>query len=188
MQLDMDQPTTKHDLVMAVWEGLDCVSVGAHELKQIQRAVAQRFGAGAVDSPAALARILADEGALLRHPEILECDAQWRARRLSEPVANQLSFGSLSEAAQSMVELERLRRELAKNGDTGALRELRDAIAQHRRACLLIAESPVITQAERAEASEIVGWLDVWLRTPELFADWLELRRAAPEFRAQFEQ
>ena len=186
-QVDMDQPATKHDLIMAVWEGLDCASVGARELKQIQRAVGQRFGAGAVDSPAALARMLADEGALLRHPEILECDARWRARRLSEPAAIQLSFGSLSEAAQSMVELERLRRELSKSGDARVLRELRDAIGQHRGACLLIVESPVLTQAERAEASEIVSWFDVWLRTPELFTDWLELRRAAPEFRERFE-
>jgi len=172
---------------MTVWEGLDCVSVGSPELKQIQRAVAQHFGTGAVDSPATLARVLADEGAILRHPEILECDAQWRAKRLSESTVSQLSFAGLTEAAQSMIELERLRRERSRSGDAHALREMRDAIIQCRQACLLIAGSPVLTEIERAEASEIVNWFDVWLRTPELFADWLELRRVSPEFLERFE-
>ena len=69
---------TKNDFVVSVWEALDCESVGSRELEQIQREVAGRFGDAPTDSPAAIARMLADEGACLRHPEVLECDSQWR--------------------------------------------------------------------------------------------------------------
>ena len=32
----------------------------------------------------------------------------------------------------------------------------------------------------RAEQAEIAEWLKVWIQTPILFADWLELRRRSP--------
>lgn len=70
---------TKRDLMIEVWERLDCESVGARELEAVIEAVSARFGEGAVESPARVARVLADEGAELRHSEILEADARWRA-------------------------------------------------------------------------------------------------------------
>ena len=76
---DRSKARTKAELIIEVWEHLDCESVGAKELEAIQRAVRDRFGAGAVASPASIARTLADEGAVLRHPEVIECDASWRA-------------------------------------------------------------------------------------------------------------
>ena len=182
-----EQPGTKRDLVIAVWESLDCETVGAKELERIQREVAKRFGEGAVESPAALARTLADEGALLRHPEVLECDAKWRQRKLSQPAVQiELELSTLSTAAASLGELENRRRELAQAQDENRLRELREAALKHKQDRLVIARSLVLSELERAEAKEIVGWLDVWLRTPELFAEWLELRRLSPEFRRRF--
>ena len=185
--MDKDQLSTRRDLMLAVWERLDCESVGAQELEKIQRVVAARFGDGAVESPASLARILADEGAVLRHPEVLESDAKWREGKLSQATAQAvLEFSTLSEAAKSINELEGLRRELANAGDSKRLREVRDTVLRNKRDRLLIAGSSVLSETERAEAKEIAGWLEVWLRTPELFADWLELRRASPEFRDRF--
>lgn len=182
-----EQPATKRDLAIAVWESLDCETVGAKELERIQREVAERFGEGAVEGPAALARTLADEGALLRHPEVLECDAKWRQRKLSQPALQvELELSTLSAAAATMVELENRRRELTKADDKNRLRGLRDAAIKHKQDRLVIARSLVLSELERAEANEIAGWLDVWLRTPDLFAEWVELRRLSPEFRQRF--
>lgn len=179
--------TTKQELVLATWEALDCESVGAPELEQIQRAVAQHFGDGAVESPAALARIVADEGAHLRYPEVLEFDARWRERNLSESTAGKSSFATFAEAVESLRALENLRRELSNNQDQKRLRDLRDAVLKSKQDRALVAASVVLSEAERAEAKEIAGWLGVWLRTPELFADWLDLRRSSPQFRKRFE-
>src|SRR5437870_10289518 len=73
---------TRHELTIEVWVGMGRAAVGENELREIQRAIAKRFGEGAVDSPAAIARLLADEGAELRHPEVIEFDARWREMKI----------------------------------------------------------------------------------------------------------
>ena len=60
---------TKNDLMIEVWETLDCENVGAKEIIAIEKAVRERFGEAAVDSPMVIARLLADEGAELRSEE-----------------------------------------------------------------------------------------------------------------------
>ena len=72
------------DLIIEVWEALDCESVGARELKQIQQALQEKFGEGALESPAAIARTVADEGAVLRHPEVFDCDLKWRRQKMDK--------------------------------------------------------------------------------------------------------
>ena len=72
------------DLIIEVWEALDCESVGTRELEQIQNALREKFGEGAVTSPAAIARAVADEGAVLRHPEVFEFDLRWRKQKVDE--------------------------------------------------------------------------------------------------------
>jgi len=50
----------------------------------------------------------------------------------------------------------------------------------------LRAKSKIVAAGEREEAREISQWLMVWLQAPDLFSDWLELRRRSPEFRRKF--
>src|SRR5439155_18104860 len=83
-----DSARTRNELTIEVWVGLGRAAVGENELGEIQRAIAKRFGAGAVDSPAAIARLLADEGAELRHPEIIEFDARWREAQIAKDAAD----------------------------------------------------------------------------------------------------
>ena len=59
----MFEARNKTDLVIEVWEKLDCESVGAKEILAIEEVVLDRFGRSAVESPMVIARILADEGA-----------------------------------------------------------------------------------------------------------------------------
>src|SRR6185369_15678162 len=95
---------TKRDLIIEVWEFLDCESVGDAELQQIQQALRARFGEGATESPAAIARVVADEGAQLRYPEVFECDRKWREENLSRSTfAEELDFSNLSSAFTSVV-------------------------------------------------------------------------------------
>src|ERR671938_1393739 len=53
---------TKHDLMIEVWEHLDCETVGATELETIESVVRERFGEGAVESPDSVERLPADQG------------------------------------------------------------------------------------------------------------------------------
>ena len=181
------QALTKRDLIIEVWESLDCESVGARELAEIQRAVGARFGAGAVESPMSVARLLTDEGAVLRHPEVIECDASWREQNASGAThLDALNFSGLAECWAWMDELEAARLQLAESSDQPGLHRLREAVQELRQDCMLVADSVVAGESRRAEAVEVAEWLAVWLRQPEVFADWLDLRSRSADFNVRF--
>jgi hypothetical protein len=179
---------TKHDLIIEVWEALDCESVGARELEQIQQALSEKFGEGALASPAAIARTVADEGAVLRHPEVFECDFKWRKQIAEAANFQSLDFSCLSIAFESMVRVEEQRLKFQTEADAKGQAELRDTISAARKDEVLRARSKIIDEGQRQEAREISNWLAVWLQAPELFSDWLDLRRRSPEFQKKFSQ
>jgi hypothetical protein len=179
---------TKHDLMIEVWEHLDCESVGALELEEIERAVRERFGDGAVESPVAVARLLADEGAELRHAEVLELDAQHRAADPYEAMLrNVLKFSDFAQAAHSIRNLENLRRQLKRKKDETGLRRVREVALKGKQRAQMIARNPKVDERKRAEKAEIAEWFTVWLQTPEIFQDWLDLRQRSKDFRERFE-
>lgn len=176
---------TSTDLIIEVWEALDCESVGRNELEQIQQALRESFGEGAVVSPASIARTMADEGAALRHPEIFEADYDWRLQKLEQHnSALELNFGNLADAVSSFEKLEVKRHELGENA--GELKRMRERISAARQAALLDSRSKILSGQQREEAKEISEWLTVWLRSPGMFADWLDLRMRTSEFQSKF--
>ena len=178
---------TKHDLMIEVWEHLDCESVGAREVEAVMEAVRERFGEGGVESPARTARVLADEGAELRHAEVLEADARWRTGDPYEAMfRNVLKFATFDEAAASLKRLDNLRREFKRRNDRGGLRRVTETVLKGRQRAQMISRNPAVNEGKRAEKAEIAEWFAVWLRQPDIFDDWLVLRRRAPEFRRLF--
>ena len=174
----------KQELILEVWEALDCESVGGRELEQIQEVLQQRFGEGGQESPAAIARAVADEGAVLRHPEVLECDRVWRLRQLAlHPYEQQLNFSDFDKAIASFEVLREIQQGI---GDSNGLKGLRDVVSHARQDTLLLARSRILGTTERERAKEISQWLTVWIQSPQLFSDWLELRLRSPEFRNKF--
>ncbi len=174
------------ELAIEVWEALDCESVGARELEEIQQALLERFGAGGLMSPAAIARVVAEEGALLRHPEVFECDYKWRETNLGKRAfRNELEFSDLSTAFASVVKLEE--RRLQQYGSSAEdLGESREIVLAARDDSLLRSRSKITDQGQREQLKEISHWLTVWLQSPALFSDWLDLRRRSPDYLKRF--
>jgi len=178
---------TKRDLIIEVWEALDCESVGARELKQIQIVIEDRFGAGSMDSPASIARTVADEGAVLRHPEVLSLDTEWRERQLSTLISpDELNFSGLGEASASIKKLDTLRRKFETNSEQVQLVRLREMTLKLKQDALVVSRGKNVERQQRLEAGEIAQWLTVWLQSPDVFDDWLSLRQRSPEFLRQF--
>ena len=178
---------TKHELMIEVWEHLDCETVGASELEAIAEAVRGRFGEGAEESPAIVARLLADEGAELRHAEVLEADARWRAVDPYEAMfRNVLKFSTFEEAAASIKRLDNLRRQFGRKKDKEGLRRVQETVLKGKQRAQMIARNPSVNERKRAEKAEIAEWFTVWLQQPEIFDDWLGLRRRSPDFRERF--
>jgi|SRR5688572_23791352 hypothetical protein len=180
------QARTRQELIIEVWEALDCESVGERELLAIQDELRKTLGAGAVESPAAIARIVADEGAVLRHPEVLHCDTQWRTRSHALIPPQQLDFSSLPAAAASLKKIDELLLKAQAGSDEQRLREIREVAMQAGREAQLVARSRIVAEPDRKVAKEIVEWIRVWLQQPELFDDWLSLRQRSPEYRKKF--
>jgi hypothetical protein len=176
----------KREFIERVWHELEATSVGRLELKLIHDAIVQEFGVSH-PGPAAIARILADNGAQLRHPEILRADCEWRAGQLFELFApDELNFGSLEEAETSLSKLEDLRVEFETISDAAGLQQLRTIVLAYKRDLQMI-ELARLGEKSRA-AREIVLWLTVWLQDPGVFANWLDLRQNSPEFRRDFRE
>ena len=174
---------TKHQLILEVWKELQSESAGARELETIQRAIREVFGEGAVESPASIARTLADSGASLRHPEILDSDARWReGQSLERLFPEQLSFSNLAAASDSIDKLDGLRKQFEQEGNRIGLQRLRGLALELRRELQQVARSRAVGKRQRLEAKETAQWLIIWLQDPQIFSDWLSLRRRSPEF------
>jgi hypothetical protein len=187
MKKDEWKSRTKLDLMIEVWEKLDCESVGAEELEAVMLAVGARFGEGAVESPARTARVLADEGAELRHAEVLELDARWRtADPYDAMFRNVLKFSTFEEAAASLKRLDNLRREFKRRADREGERRVHETVMKGKQRAQMISRNPKVADGKRAEKAEIAEWFTVWLRQPDIFDDWLHLRRRSPDFRERF--
>jgi hypothetical protein len=179
------EPRSREQLIVAYWKELGRPPVGGRELSAIQAELNQRFGGNAINSPAAIARVLADEGAALRHPEVIECDVLWRAGQIRETEQRMPEVGgvlTLTQAEEWIGELEKLRiRE-----DPAEAQSVRSMAIEARERAKRHARRTTLSQRQRAEQNEIAEWLGVWIKTPGLFEDWLELRRRSPDFRRRF--
>jgi hypothetical protein len=179
------QARNKRELIVEVWEYLDCDSVGAHELAQIQDEMLRTFGAGAVDSPAAIARALVDEGAILRHPEVIAFDVHWRQSQMPPTAADEdLDLLNLAAAAEALIQ----QAQLWPAASESERERVREVVAMWGREAELLSASLVINEQQRRIAQEIRGWIGVWLQSSELFEDWLNLRQQTPEFLSMFEE
>ncbi len=161
---------TKEQFIVEVWEGLNKEVVGASELDLIEEAVVERFGSAI--SPASIARVLADYGARLGHPEILQADARWREKQALF-TAGDFEFTNLDSAIQLINKIEQLRQH------SENVERLRQAVRS------LKAELDSFA-ASKPLAAEVAQWLTVWLQNPQIFAEWLTLRQNTAEFRERF--
>jgi len=183
----MWQSRTKTDLIIEVWEKLDCESVGAAEISAIEESLLGHFGDGAVESPMIIARILADEGAELRHAEIMELDVQ---RRLESPYdamfRNILKFADFKQTLISIRRLENLRRKFTTENDREGLRLMRETAIKGKHRAQMIANNEKVSDEKRAEKQEIAEWFTIWLQNPEVFENWITLRQNSPDFIERF--
>jgi len=183
----MWEARTKNDLIIEVWEKLDCESVGSKEIEAIEIAVEDRFGASAVDSPMIIARLLADEGAELRHAEILELDVR---RRLESPYdamfRNVLKFSDFRQTLISIRRLENLRKKFASENDKEGLRLVRETALKGKNRAQMISKNEKVEEKKRAEKAEIAEWFTLWMQSPDVFENWILLRQNSKDFKEKF--
>ena len=181
------------EFIVKLWLELGRPPVDALILENVQRQLAKSSEDPAI-SPAEVARLLADEGAELRHPEIIESDVRWRellvnSRMDKFAAVEPLSSGArlnIQDAGVLISKMEKLRQEFERDTDNTQLQELRTLAAEARQRAEALGRNRKLDETVRSVQAEVAEWLKVWLQTPALFENWLELRRRSEEFRSKF--
>ena len=167
--------TGRDQFIVDWWSENGNETAGAAELDQVQQALVERFGVQGRESPAAIARTLADNGVRLKHPEVLEADVRWREQS-SLFTSEELNFTSIDAAIAFADKLAGLQQ--------GP--ELRSLVLQLKAELEWVAKSMRVPLADRLVALEVAHWLTIWLQNPPIFPEWLVLRRDSAEFRERF--
>ena len=169
----------REQLILQVWDEARQEAAGAAELALIQKALLEKFGAQGRESPASIARTLADHGVRLKHPDVFEADVRWREREMFAGFSyEELDFTTIQAALAWVEKLTVLPPEA----------ELRRFVLRIKTELELLAASKKISLREREVAGEVAHWLTVWLQNPPIFADWLSLRRESAEYRERFDR
>lgn len=169
---------TKKEAIENAWDELGSESVGARELEIIQRSLEQSLGRSAVESPAQIARTLADLGVTLRHPEVLNADLAWREAQVEVLFeSSEIDFARIESAISSMERVELRRIRFLELGDDDSVENLKEYVRELK---------GELVEGKTEVTEEAVQWLTIWLQNPEIFSDWLALRQKSPEFIRKF--
>ncbi|MFN2501186.1 MAG: hypothetical protein ABR530_04165 [Pyrinomonadaceae bacterium] len=172
----------KNDLIIEVWEKLDCEDVGTAEIEAIETVITDRFGSAAIDSPMRIASLLAKEGADLRHAEILGLFVERYSQRSYVPGLPELNdLNEFQAAADYLRKLDELSGKYSQDNNKEAFKLVRDT-ALHGKGIALKQSESASTELARRRNIEIAEWFTIWLQTPELFESWLSLRTKAKDF------
>jgi hypothetical protein len=164
------------DVILELWQDCQAESLGERELTSIQKSLTQKLGV--TESPARIARVLAEHQIRLRHPEILAADSRWREDQIDQvPDVRQFDFRTIESAISSMRQLETVRKRFVSERNETALEIV---VEQVRELKLEFARE----QTDLTD--ELVQWFVIWLQNPEIFGDWSELRQNSPEFLERF--
>jgi hypothetical protein len=161
--------------------------VGAVEIEAIETVVADQYGESAVDSPMVIARLLADEGAELRHPEIMKLYVEQASDRPYDgALRNIVRIGDLRTTLASIRNLENLRRKYATENDKKGLRLVRETAIRGKQTALEKTERKTLDATMQYVNAEIAQWFTVWMQTPQIFESWVALRQRSPDFIEKF--
>ncbi len=144
-------------------------SIDEAELEGLLRFLRSRLGAERKLSPSYILRILSDAGVeIARSLGGVPVDLRGRVH-----------FRDSEAAASSLLDLAREYALAREKGDGLRQQDCRCVVRHAKDRLKLHLGRRELSDEQRAEKQELLEWFLVWLETPELFPQWLELRRAA---------
>ena len=127
-------------------------------------------------------QVLADEGAELRHSEIMQLYVE-HAETGRTTAPKRIRRYYLEKALSSLRRMENLRKRFVSDDDKEGIRLLRE-IGLEAKEDLLSSTNKRIASPD--EAAEMAEWLRLWLGSPDIFENWIKLRLASVDFKERF--
>lgn len=180
----MGKRESKKQIILDCWRASGAGRVGAQEIRVIQADLRRRLGPARRESRSYIASVLRKGGAEVEYED------RYVDPAMDEPYATRLKgllrFGDLASAEDSIRKLSALHHEFRAARDRVGTSLVRRILLKGKERAQSLAANPRVGEEKRREKQEIAGWFRVWLETPDLFLDWLELRKQSEEFRRLF--
>src|ERR1700741_343298 len=106
--------------------------------------------------------------------------------RFEEEFEDILHSKRLQDAEVSLTRLDELLRRFRAHGERAAVERVLEIARLGKRRAEMISRNRKVEEQKRKEKKEIAEWFRIWLEAPDTFFDWLNVRKASPEFHATF--
>jgi hypothetical protein len=175
-----DHPTKK-ELILEIARELSVPRFTPAEVEQIRRQLVARLGAGGKTSADYIAGVLKTAGMNIVWSTKADTQGQYE-----EEFQDLLHFANLEDAEMCIMRLDELFRKFLEEEEPAAAERVLEVARMGRRRAEMIARNHKVDPDKRAEKEEIMHWFKVWLETPDIFFDWLEARKASPDYQRRF--
>lgn len=150
------------------------------DLHAARHELQQHLGPGDRTSLAYVASVLREAGFEVRYED------RYSDPVMPEPYARRLKgvleFHDFASAEKSLLRLDAIFREYSRAQDRLGAKMVVALVKKGKLRARSLAANPRVQEPKRREKQEIASWFQVWLETPDLFADWLALRKSSEEF------
>jgi hypothetical protein len=161
-------------------------TAGLGELRRIQNELRERMAPSRAPSLSYIAAVLRQAGTRVDYED-----------RYADPVIPEryrtrlegvLHFHDLTAAENSLRLLDAAWREYRASADREGADLARKLVLRGRQRAESLAANARVDARKREEKREMARWFAIWLENPDLFFDWLDLRKRAGDFRERFAQ
>jgi hypothetical protein len=177
---------SKKQIILEYCQANALERIGTEEIRALQIELHSRLGSNLRTSPSYIASVLREAGKKVEYQD------RFSAPSLEEPYASRLrdllQFHDLESAEASLRRLDQVYREYREASDRTGTGLVRSLLQRGKLRAASLAANPRVSPDKRSEKQEIATWFRIWLETPDLFFDWLELRKASAEFRRLFRE
>jgi hypothetical protein len=177
----MPSKPSKKEAILQIARELSVLRFTPAEVEQIRRQLVSRMGAAGKTSADYIAGVLQTSGIRVIWSTKADTEGQYE-----EEFQDLLHFATLEDAEMCLVRLDELLRKFQGDGERAAAERVLEVARLGRRRAEMIARNPKVESEKRLEKEEIMQWFKIWLDAPSAFFDWLELRKASPDFRRRF--
>jgi hypothetical protein len=172
---------TKKAMILDAARELGIQRWSTAEIDQLRRKLIADHGEAGKSSNDYIADVLKTVGWKVQVSEREEAE-----ERFEEEFEDILHFKTLGDAEVSLTRLDELLRRFRTHGEKAAVGRVMEIARLGKRRAEMISHNRKVEAQKREEKREIAEWFRIWLETPDAFFEWLEVRKASPEFRQKF--
>ena len=176
----MRNVSTKKQLILDCFRAHRWERVGREEISALEAELRRALGPAGNTPFSYIANVLREAGARVDYED--RYVDPWMEEPYASRLKGMLQFGDLAAAEASLRQLDATYREYLQAADQVGTRLVRSLVVKGKQRAGSLAASPRVSQERRQEKQEIATWFRVWLETPDIFFDWLELRMRSEEF------